>query len=262
MSVVRAAVDVHASDWVVQGVRDFDYTVGALVPAVFEHYARVFHPASREDGTDVRWADVASAKQRTMHPAAGWGSLTGSWQIDGQHDLWDRPPCCGQLPQRVARHLAETLTPYAERSDRCFFGVWEGWGIPSFMFFFAEGTPEDERRRARDAADAEVAAWRGLVDRSPKFVLPHRKLHLMEGPLDAVAWFYEDRRDPPSIWWPEDRAWCVATDIDQMSTYVGGSSDAIHALLGDDPIEALAVPVDQLVTWEADTINALPDPPW
>ena len=27
----------------------------------------------------------------------------------------------------------------------------------------------------------------------------------------------------PSIWWPEDRAWCVATDIDLFDTYVGGS---------------------------------------
>jgi hypothetical protein len=36
------------ADWIVAGVRDFDYTVGSIVPAVFDAYARVFHPASRE----------------------------------------------------------------------------------------------------------------------------------------------------------------------------------------------------------------------
>ena len=37
--------DVSAADWVVAAVRDFDHTVGSLVPPVFEAYARVLHPA-------------------------------------------------------------------------------------------------------------------------------------------------------------------------------------------------------------------------
>jgi hypothetical protein len=53
----------------------------------------------------------------------------------------------------------------------------------------------------------------------------------------------------------------VATDIDLMTIYVGGSSEAISALLADERLEALRVPVDQPVTWEADTINPLPPPP-
>jgi hypothetical protein len=189
------------------------------------------------------------------------GTLTGSWQIDGQPDVWDGPPCLGELPKPLARRLAEALATYTERSGRCFFGFWEGWGVPSVMFFFTVDTPEDERRRVREATDAEIAAWRNLRDRAPKFALPDRKLHLIEGPLASVACFYEERRNPPGLWWPEDRAWCVATDIDLMSTYVGGSREAIDALVSDDQIEALAVPVGQSVTWEADTINPLPNPP-
>jgi hypothetical protein len=67
--------------------------------------------------------------------------------------------------------------------------------------------------------------------------------------------------NPPSIWWPEDRAWCVGTDIDLMTTYVGGSQAAIDALLADEQLEASAVSDDQPVTWDADTVNPLPDPP-
>jgi hypothetical protein len=49
----------------------------------------------------------------------------------------------------------------------------------------------------------------------------------------------------------------VGTDVDLMTTYVGGSSAAVEALLADDQLEVLAVPDNQGITWEADTINPL-----
>jgi hypothetical protein len=261
---LRAAADAREADWIVQGVRN-DFTVACVLPTVFDEYARVFHPAMRHGDLEVRWADVASANDRTMHPAAEWGSLTGSWQMQEQADLWNREPRVGTLPERLAQRLAETLAPYTRDPERANFGVWEGWGEPMFMFFFKEGTPEEVRQRteeeAEEALGAEVAAWRGLLDAAPRFDIPHRTMHLLEGPLHAVSEFYESRRDVPSLWWPADRAWCVGTDIDLMTTYVGGSSEAISALLADEQLEAFRVPVDQSVTWEADTINPLPPPP-
>jgi hypothetical protein len=53
----------------------------------------------------------------------------------------------------------------------------------------------------------------------------------------------------------------VGTDIDLMTTYVGGSAEAISALLEDEQLEALRAPADQRVDWEADSINPLPPPP-
>ncbi len=83
---------------------------------------------------------------------------------------------------------------------------------------------------------------------------------LLRGPLNAAG--AVDRwGEPPNVWWPEDRAWCVASEIDLMSTYVGGSASCVAALLADEDIEALPVSVDQRVTWDADTINPLPAPP-
>jgi hypothetical protein len=87
-------------------------------------------------------------------------------------------------------------------------------------------------------------------------------MRLLHGPLAAIEGFYEIHRSPPSLWWPEDRAWCVGTDIDLMSTYVGGSKACIDAVLADDRLEGLPVSVDQSVTWAADTINPLPVPPY
>lgn len=34
----------------------------------------------------------------------------------------------------------------------------------------------------------------------------------------------------PSLWWPDDRTWCVATEIDFRWTYVGGSQVCINEI--------------------------------
>jgi hypothetical protein len=91
----------------------FAYDVASLIPATFPRFARVFHPATRREGggeVDVSWADVAAAGGRTMHPAAEWGSLTGSWQIKAVPGRWgwsagDRLPTatCGRSAWRASR---------------------------------------------------------------------------------------------------------------------------------------------------------------
>jgi len=52
---------------------------------------------------------------------------------------------------------------------------------------------------------------------------------------ESAAW----RR--ASLWWPADRAWLVATDIDGYSTYVGASHAAVEAVLADPDLDAVAV---------------------
>src|SRR5271167_1543694 len=39
------AASAAPAAWVIEGVRNFDHTVGSLMPIGFEAYARVFHPA-------------------------------------------------------------------------------------------------------------------------------------------------------------------------------------------------------------------------
>ena len=59
----------------------------------------------------------------------------------------------------------------------------------------------------------------------------------------------------PNLWWPEDRAWFVATEIDFMETYIGGSTECIDQLLSDPAVEAFLVSIDARVDFFADTIN-------
>jgi hypothetical protein len=277
--MITAANDAGQADWLSRSAAHM-YTVHVMVPDVFEAYARVFHPAARHEGPpprvgefvnaaaerEVRWAEVASANDRTMHGAAEWGQLTGSWSLEAQAGLWDREPECGRTPERLGLRLAAILGTHTSTPDRCWFGVWEGWGngATGALHLFTEGTPEAEQARLIEEWEEEqerLAAWGRHVRGAPVFRVPSRGYHLLHGPLSELDRFYAPGADPPSIWWPEDRAWCVGGDVDLMTTYVGASAAAIEAVVSDEELEALTIPAGQSVTWEADTLNPSVGPP-
>jgi hypothetical protein len=231
--------------WITEALRPFsDHRVGALVPPVFEAYARVFHPAVRypddedlfgmdsdEPDQDVSWADVAAFNGRTAHPAMEWASITGSWEFRGSDDqpgMWNDAPAEGHLPVSVAERLAAVLAQHTTTPAECWFAVWSGFG--------SGGAPE------------------------ATLLLPPREYVLSRGPVERAAANFADEpaEQSANLWWPEDRAWFVATDIDLMTTYVGGSAACIADLVSADGLEVAVVPVDQRVTWDADTANPLP----
>ena len=55
-------------------------------------------------------------------------------------------------------------------------------------------------------------------------------------PLNVIGTWLSTHREPdptniPSIIWPEDRRWCVATPFNGFCTYVAGSHNLIEELL-------------------------------
>jgi hypothetical protein len=211
--------------------------VRSLVPPVFAAYARVFHPASLA-GTPVRWADVARANGRSAHPGMEWVSITGDWRYhsqDVQPEIWDEQPEEGSPPPDVARPLGAVLARFTT-SREYWFAVWEGYG-------------------------ALPMRWAN----SPVRVrMPERPMHLFRGSPHDVGGSFET--DPgsgrgASLWWPGDRAWCVASDVDLKSTYVGGSADCVAAILAEPALESAAIASDQTVRWDGDVVNPPVGPP-
>ena len=223
--------DLSPGRWITDSVRE-NSTVGSLVPPVFEAYARVFHPAARyagDDDVDVPWAEVAAANATVAHPGMEWGSITGLMEFFDQADqspLWDGAPARGHLPAHIAQPMARILRNHTATPEDCWFGV------P------AELIP----------ADAQPLELGG------------NEFWLIRGPIElATANMAEEPSDQSAgIWWPADRAWFVVTDVDLVTTYVGGGTACIADLLADTDLEAAAVLVTQGVTWDADTINPLP----
>jgi hypothetical protein len=77
--------------------------------------------------------------------------------------------------------------------------------------------------------------------------------------LAAANLVPEPASQSANAWWPADRAWFVATDIDLVSTYVGGSAAAVSALLACSAVEAAPAAADQGTAEGSDVVNPVPD---
>jgi hypothetical protein len=234
-----------AFSWILDAIRDREYDVGSLMPPVFDAYARVFPPAHRRvpawpDDVDapVTWHAVAAANRRIAHPAMEWGSIVGSWSIAAQPGLWDSKPECHEIPAAIANEINRILTSHTG-TDRLHYAVWEGYGeVHTAM-----------RDNAPQLRDADILH------------LPMRRMYVTQGSIDDAAEPFRLPERTADLWWPADHAWCVATDVDLMTTYIGGSIDSITALLSSDALEAMPVTSEQRITWDTDTINPQPAPP-
>jgi hypothetical protein len=231
------ATDVSSGLWVAEAVRGRT-GVAALLPAVFPAYARVFHPAARYVGDDdvpVSWAEVAEANGTVAHPLMQWPAVTGGWQYlheDSQPPAWDGAPAEGHLPVEVAALLVEVLARHTTTPGECWFGRWDGFGFDHDML---TGIPRLPLPGAKDVLLARGAVADAVHNLAPE---PHEQ--------------------SPNLWWPADRSWCVVTDIDQMSTYVGGSEACIADLLAADGLEAAPASPGDPVAWVEDPLNAVP----
>jgi hypothetical protein len=235
-----ASADVRATDWIANLGQEFDYTVASVIPRCFARCVRVFHPARRgvsgaRQPVEVRWSDVAARNHRLMHPTAEWGSLTGSWKLESQPGLWDAPPAIGSLPVAVAERLLVTLMKHTRTPELFWFGIWSGY----------DGLPQP------------------LVKSAGYFRLSEREMLLLNGSGTAALTspLGSDDTQLANLWWPQDRSWCVSTDIDLMTTFVAGDDDCITSLLTQPNLEVLEASFKQRVTWDADTLNPLPEAP-
>lgn len=127
--------------------------------------------------------------------------------------------------------------------------MWEGWGSwgPGSSTTLALETGRKERisRRTRRSLDRLVRETEPRLDAIPRVRAEHRAYFLFTARLgDVGAFEIGDWHQAPSIWWPDDRAWCVATEVDGYSTYVGGSTECIEALIASERIEAIVVTPD------------------
>jgi hypothetical protein len=91
------------------------------------------------------------------------------------------------------------------------------------------------------------------------FEAPHRRYHLLRGPVGAAR---ESTCSTPfdqsaNLWWPDDRAWCVASEIDLNSTYVGCGAACRDAILARTEFEAYAIDPASGITYDSDTLNPL-----
>ena len=174
------------------------------------------------------------------------------------------PPWSGQGPRQGsltaadAESLSAVVRRHTSTPENCWFCVWDGYDWTGVPLTAGGSRPTSGTRRTVERTRPAVPAD---VRNGPRVELPYRSYFLHRGPVESAL----VRSGPgtlvqtANLWWPEDRAWCVASEIDLSWTYVGGSVALVRALVGDPALEAVEVALDSPVAvmepWLADFVQ-------
>jgi hypothetical protein len=226
-SSLESVADVSAGDWIAGRMSGPVGTAGWVVPRGFPAYARVLHPVDGDEA--LTWVQVCHRTGRIPHARMQWTAITPA------HGWTGGMPRVGNLAPAALRALLDVLAPATGGQD-CFHALWEGWGW------------------------IDDSAVRAL----PRLRLPLRDYLLFRGPLAAAARLgwpgspvgFEPQS--PSLLWPADHTWCVATEIDFDSTLVGGGADLIGAVLAAPALDAWPIEPDDDLTRFGDLLNSVP----
>ncbi|HTK56821.1 MAG TPA: hypothetical protein VL295_08350 [Gemmatimonadales bacterium] len=217
------------------GRLDFGHRVRQWLPVTFEAYARILHPASieRKEGqvwthVPVPWSEIGAWSGKELQPTTNMISLQVradgvSWRDQQTEGEFTNGPVEGQLVRPQLDRLGDILAAATETPDTLLMLVWSGWGAHSLE---ALGHQE--------------------LDVSTSLGSSGRRYFLCRGSFENAVPGEDGERvqEPPSFWWPADRAWFVSTDIDIPCTYVGGSASLAERIVGDAPLEAFPARLD------------------
>ena len=168
--------------------------------------------------TEIRPAADADAAQWLLRSDVDWWDLVryGPPGFDvyvrialAQDVGADADNRSGEAPVDAVRAALAALGSYTATPSKAYAAIWEGW---------TSMAPPPQ---------------------APRVEIPNRAMLLFTGPVEAlrdapaVAWYgsaagiYQD----PHLVWPEDRAWCLACEVDEEIEFtLGCSGEASQAL--------------------------------
>jgi hypothetical protein len=211
----------------------------------------------------VRWAEIAVKAGRTMHRLVQFHAINRS-PLSGSAVAVE-PPTRGNMPSDLLKVACAALAEHTGTPDYCWFCLWDGYGWlhdtgtshvefrPTGMFAAPVSTVNET------SASASLSAL--AVLNAPYLRLPHRDYLLFEGPLDAaneLGWNMPGGGfvpQSPNLFWPDDHAWCVASEIDLFCTLVAGSNALAESLMADPRLEVWRVFPDDPITLDSDDQN-------
>lgn len=167
----------------------------------------------------------------------------------------DGGPPVGCLDRVSLAALRDVLLPCTATPDVCWFALWEGHpGLPrhwdtltklqlpgrAYLLF---RTPV--AKVVELAVETERLGTSGDVQGLHYWAIDEAGARVDVDPAEISRYGKEGRAAgrvrSPNLWWPEDRAWVVGTDIDGDDTLVAGSHTMIDAILAHPDLEARPV---------------------
>lgn len=215
--------------------------VSLVVPEGFDSYGRLLHHL----GDGQRWAAVAPSYLRPG--------------VDPYPYPFPEPVTMveGDMGPTLVDALVPLLAAATANPRQCHFGLWTGWGAlrsHSVLYMRPSGrspvsalrSRREIRRRERVRRRSEAPLYAFLEACPVQPWWGGRDMLLFDGPIDAVTTIGapfdgQIRRRSPQWWWPADRNWFVATEIDYPWTYVGGPTALIDSIVAAATLEAVRV---------------------
>ncbi|HEY5266715.1 MAG TPA: hypothetical protein VIJ40_07875 [Acidimicrobiales bacterium] len=256
VDALKMSENVSTADWIRSRLSPWESRlVSSIIPSGFESYVRILHPVAlpQEGAPLVRWADVSRWSGVPLHPRVQWHEIALPEIAPPNEPPWrNQGPREGTLYYPDVEALVEDLAPSTSTPQECFFCLWIGYFGGGAALVSLGSPPEFLPAPAQPSK---------LVE------LPNREYGLFEGALEAATILelaLSHHQQTPNLWWPLDRSWCVASEIDLPWTYVGGSSALIDRLLSDDRLEAIEVSPDDphwndIEGWLSDLIELAVD---
>jgi hypothetical protein len=235
-----ASAPAEAAAWLRGRMLDPDLTrgvrVGDVLPTAFGAYVRIMHPVPTPGGPTT-WADIAERTGRVAHSRMQWQAI--AYPAPG-HDapmVSGDGPAQGVLASELASALIDILSIHTGTPESCFLAIWhDAPGLPA-----TSGTDVEHGGRTYHlfTTDLSTLARPLVVDPDGDPVQPPVSAHL---------------------WWPDDHAWFVATEVDFRSTLVGTSRVCADQILDDPTFETYEVAIDDRADLGGDDQNPLPPP--
>ncbi len=264
---LKAVDGAEVGAWIEPSLGGDMGAVTEQVPKLFEAYARIFHPASDDQGNDVTWAEVARRLDRVAHPEMQWHQIVGTsdtFGIAGSNWAGDIPNL-GEMGIGDLDRLCAILSEHTPNPEQCYFGLCEINHHP-----LVDAIEAEQGRRSRlklpvgrdhlvligslvavvQIGDTNPPGLIWAVAVEPGEEAPRERLE--PDPADPF-W-----RDAPSLIWPGDRSWFVASEVDFDSTLVGGSRVLVEALIDAPGLEVYEVEPDTKLTAFSDKLNPVP----
>lgn len=240
---------------------DFGIVSGA-VPSLFEAYVAIRHPAWLHNctaanlrecqgdpapGTSITWLEVVDSDlpicirdtQYRKLENVGWvedkipeGDICLLIQVG---DRWISGPAEGALEPAQVHTLLPLLMKETSDPENCWFGIWSGFAF-------------------RSTAESGAAT----------FDTPNRSWYLYRGPLQSIDKSFDDSdlfHHPANFVWPDDRSWCLGSDIDSEATYIGGSDELIDTILNNPSLDAISVVPSDRPVWLANLLQPVVEKP-
>lgn len=251
-------------------------SVASIVPDGFPAYVRIFHPSRGPYDQLSTWAEVAARSGRTMHRLAQFHAIEQHRaSVDHESRSYGEvinglvnPPNNGSLQSDLLAALCEILAEHTTTRESCFFCLWDGHGwLPDKptggdLVFTASADSLKNTTSTAIQPSPVLPPFPTDVENQPRIDLPFRSYFLFEGPLGAAnqfGWRLTDdcfMPESPNLFWPEDRAWCVASEIDLYCTLVAGSEALAKTLIADKRLETWRVYPRDSVTYDSDEVNS------